>query len=273
MSTEVISGAIGELRSASVAGGTALTTTRSFTQLPLKSYHLFVTPRNFGGASVARIFVNPWLFVLKTLDLLSTPPIDYSDAAQDSDATTDIVLSSLGTLANGDYLLIGSHIPFGGVNVDIDAANSIASVLLVEYWNGQSWVTISATDGTASAGATFAIDGNVTWTVPTTWAASSLTEIADIGLQITNETFPGRQERLFWTRWTVSVALDSSTTVNSMVSINRSTAYFELLSGQMIEQRINHGPMGIGCVEAVTDAGTANLLVEVACLRDGEFRS
>ena len=153
---------VGEARVASTAGGgTALTTTAVRIVLPNKSQGAVLLPRNFSTAVVAKFATCPYLGVLKTTDDLVTAT-DYSDAAQDESAATDVVLSSLGTLVQGDYLLIGSHQPFRGLAVDVDAANANAATLLAEYWNGSAWATLSASDGTASGGATFAQDGLIT---------------------------------------------------------------------------------------------------------------
>jgi hypothetical protein len=214
---------------------------------------------------VVKWLANPYLVVLKTSDSLATVT-DYSAAAQDNSTSSDVVLSSLPTAANGGYLYVGAYAPFRGVVVDVDSTNSTASVLTVNYWNG-AWTSISATDGTASGGATFAVDGNVTWTVPSDWVAASLATI--------NSPAPGAgvqyraDGRMYWTRWQVSVALDASTTLNSMLAMNRSTTYAELPSGVAWQQRMDKAPGGIGCIEALTDAGTANLVVLVGSFRDG----
>ena len=268
MATEILSGALGELRAASTAGGgTALTTTATYIQLPLNSYHLFITPRNFSTAVVAKIAINPWLVVLKTVDAMVTAPTDYSSAAQDADASTDVVLSSLSTLANGDFLLIGSHLPFRGCYLDVDSVNSNASVLTVYYWNGTTWADITATDGTISpAGTTLGQDGLVNWTVPTAWVPAKLSAI-----YTSTPASPYTNNPLLWTRWVVNAALDAATTLNSLVAANRSTAYAELLSGQCLEERVKMGIEGVGCIEALTDAGTANLIVNTASVRDGRL--
>src|SRR5688572_15941194 len=135
---ETLSGPLGEIRRASALTGTAMSTTAALTLLPKGTAHVYLTPRNFSTAVVVGVAVNPYLIVLKTDDLLVTAPDDYSDAAQDGSTTTDIVLSSLDTAANGDFLYVGSHIPFRGVTVDVDAANGTASVLTVKYWDGNS---------------------------------------------------------------------------------------------------------------------------------------
>ena len=69
---------------------------------------------------------------------------------------------------------------------------------------------------------------------------------------------------MFWTRWTVDVALDSSVTLDHMLSINRSAAYIELPTGLPWEQGVTVGPGGVSNIVALTDAGTALLLVNCA---------
>jgi hypothetical protein len=215
--------------------------------------------RNYSTAVVAQIALVPYLSVMKTADNLATIT-DYSANAQDGSASTDITLSSLDTIANLDYLMVGSHLPFRGVAIDVDAANGTASVLTVKYRKSDnSWADISKTDGTASGGATFAVDGNVTWTMPTDWIPCKLTDTGAIGTAV-----PNSGSMLYWTRWEVSVALDSSTTLNSMMALSRSTAYYELPTGRLIEQEILQGPNGWAGIEARTDAGTLNLIVNAA---------
>ena len=267
MATEVISGPFGEVRAASTAGGgTALTTTAAFIQLPLKTSHVTLIPRNFSTAVVVKFLLNPWLTVLKVTDNgVGAIPIDYSNAAQDASATTDVVLSSLDTLANGDFLLVGSHQKFRGAYADVDAANGTASDLTVTApTSSMVWTSVSATDGTANGGAAFAVDGLVSWTVPTDWPSYKLTDLYP--------SIPSAYytiEPMYWTRWEVSAALDTSSTLNSLVAANRSTAYAEISPGFAPDGRIRHGFGGIGCVEVLTDAGTANLIVDAEA--NGEF--
>ena len=268
MATEVLAGQIGEIRATSTAGGgTALTTTATYVHLPIGSYHIYITPRNFSTAVVAKFSFNPWLVVLKTTDTMATAPTDYSAAAQDASAATDIDVSELNTLANGDFLLVGSHLPFRGVYIDVDGTNSLGTASTsVYYWNGSDWADTTETDDTFST-RTFAQDGLVYWSVPSAWAATTLK-----ALYPSTPASAYTKLNYFWTRWEVSAALtDTSVTFNSMVAANRSTAYAELLSGQTFEERVTKGLGGVGCIEALTDAGTANLIVNVATVREGRF--
>lgn len=258
---ETWAGELGELRAISTAGGgTLLTTVAQLIPIPDASKHLFCTPRNFTTAVVVKIALSPYLLVLKTPDNLATAT-HYSQFAQDGLTTTEVNLDALDTLANLDYLLIGSHLPFRGVNVVMNGAklNANASVLTVAYWNGTAWVTTSASDGTAAAGATFGQSGDVTWTVPAAWTKDTLINIGTPGSAVINQGMG-----LYWTRWSVSAALSAATRATGIVAYNRSTAYSEWLPGQLFQERITKGFQGIAAVEALTDAGTANLVINVA---------
>ncbi len=262
---ETVAGPLGELRGGT-STGVSLSTTPALIQIPRGTRHVFLTPRNFSAAVVARVAINPYLVVLKTTDGLATAPTEYNESAQDGSASTDVDLSSLGTAASGDFLYVGAHRPFRGVAIDIDSANGNASVLTVKYWDGNSWEDISATDGTASGGAALAVDGNVTWTVPSDWSPTTL-----IGAGDTTITFPFAGNKLYWTRWEFSAALDAATTLNSMLALAPSTEYFELVANQNFEVGITKGPEGVGCIEALTDAGTGNLVVGFAAGRGARF--
>ena len=259
-------GPLGEGRAISTAGGgTALSTTPAFIQIPAGVKHLALTPRNFTTAVVAQLIRNPWLVVLKTADDLATVT-EYSDEAQDASTATSVVLSSLGTAAQGDYLFVGSHKPFRGVAIDVDGPNSNASVLTVRYpsLSNLNWFTISATDGTASGGVSLAQDGNVTWTDPADdWLKLSLVQLDTelSGGQTPGATVKHRTAPLYWTRWEWSAALDSAVTLDHMLAMNRSTVYEEYVSGQTLELQISRGVFGDGCLEARVDAGTGNLVV------------
>jgi len=250
-------GRLGSFRAASTAsGGTALTTTAQCLALPDGTQHVIITARNFATAVVTKFALNPHLTVVKTVDA-GAAWVDYSTAAQDGLATTDVVLSSLDTLANGDALWLGSHEPFRGAIVDVDAANANASVLAAHYPVGTVMTTLAPTDGTLSAGAAFAVDGSITWAVPSNWSQEKLSSL----LATSVAAPPSPAAEMFWVRLTVSAALDASTTLNSILALNRSTAYAELTNGQTLEGRCVKAAGGVGCIEALTDAGTANLIV------------
>lgn len=269
--TETLNGALGELRAASTAsGGTALSTTAAYIALPNNSRYVMLMPRNFSTAVVAQVLFNPYLVILRTIDDLANVS-DYSNVAQDGDAATEVVMDAHGTAANGDYLYVGSHLPFAGVYVDVSAdsneANGTNSVLTVNYWGG-AWKSISATDNSVSGTASLATDGTVTWTVPAGWQSASLSNIAS---PVPGSAVELRDHPLYWTRWQWSVQLDALVRLDAMFAINRSTAYAELVTGQAYEKAMLRGIGGYGCVQAKTNDGTANLIVNVATADGAHF--
>jgi hypothetical protein len=175
---------------------------------------------------------------LKTTDIGVTYT-DYSDNVRDRDAATVATLSSLGTFANGDWVLVGAKKPFGGIAITMTAAvNGTASVLTGMYHNGTAWADITATDGTANSGATFGQTGQITWTTPAAWAKNTI-----------------KGMELFWVLLKVSAALDSTTTVATATLLgkdsNRGYGYASTLYS------IPLGPYD-NAIEALT-ASTATL--------------
>jgi hypothetical protein len=246
-----------------VDGGTALTTTSQVIGFIESSKWVGFTTRNFATGVVAKVAFSPYLFVLVTSDALAVAgnTTQYSSQAQDGDTATSVTLSSLDTAANSDFVYVGSHLRFRGVDVDVDAPNGTTSILTVNYWDGSAWSDTSDTDGTISGGATMAVDGQVTWAIPSDWVADSLVNIGDTTL--TNIPHGSTQD-IYWTRWQVSVALDSSVTLDHMIALPQSTAYAEFVNNQSFETAITMGPGGYAGLEALMNAGTGNLVVNVA---------
>lgn len=292
---QTIDGFLGEVRAASTAGGgQALATTLSATNgtifLPIGTRWFSMTPRNFSTAVVAKVRFGPWVDVLVTNDNHATF-IDYSDAAQDAETTNDVVLGAMKTLANGGATYLGSPVPFSGLWVDVGSANAVVSTLTASYWTGNAWTSLSATDNTASGSATFAVDGTVTWTVPSTvgpgilWAPDSFNHVLQAtsfdptiakysfgpaGAGTTPPQSTTQTDAQYWVQLKVSTALTAATSLDKLGAQNRSAAYMELVSGQTFDEYIpsmRGGP--VAWIEAITDAGTGNLIVNAASL--GKF--
>ena len=267
-----------EVRTASTAGGgTALTTTAGLISIPLGADWIKVAARNFAGANAVQFLLNPFLTILRTTDSLAGPiynitpggnSVDISKEMQDGD-TTDFPIDALPTAANGGYIYVGADSPFRGVAVDLGSeVNDDASVLTVNYWNGSAWTDTSDTDGTDVGGDTMKQDGNVTWSVPAAWTKASLSEIGDVTRSTRN---PQAGASLYWTRWQFSAAMDASVDIAQIRPLNRSTTYAELAEGDSLEFSVDTYSGGVATVEALTDAGTANVIVTAATLRGEDF--
>ena len=259
-----------EIRAASTAGGgTVLSTTLALISLPIGGDWLTMLPRNFVTAVVAQYALNPWLTIIATTDALGSSrrlvsgaqtiaqTDDISVEMQDGDAV-DFAIDSFDTAANNNFIYVGSWLPFRGAQIDLNNKNDVASVLTVNYWNG-GWTAVDTiSDGTDDAGDTMKQDGDVTWVVGTDWKRDSLLNIGDTTVR---ETWGG--DNLYWTRWEVSVALDTTDLV-TMRALNRSTTYAELAEGILFSESAISGPGGFSCVEALVNAGSGNLIVNAA---------
>jgi hypothetical protein len=255
--------ALGEIRSISTAdGGSALTSTETYTAFLAGTKWYSAYGRNLSASNVIiKVAKCPWLTIFETADALATSPTDSSAALQDEDTATLLTLNDFDVAAEDDFIYVGSHTPFAGVAVDIGNANGTSSVLTVKYRKSDdTWADISDTDGTASGGATLAVDGSVTWTVPTDWKADKLASVESIANSV---NAPLKNVEMYWTRWEVSVQLDSTVTVLRMMAIPRATARLEL-SGVGVEDSVGHGPGGWSGLAHLTSTGTANLIVNVA---------
>lgn len=264
--SDALAGPVGEVRSASTAsGGTSLTTTTTRVLFPHGTSLVQLLPRNFSGASVVRVALLPYAQVLVTNDGLSSVT-DVSRSAQDGSSTSKITLSALAPLANGGAVYLGVFCPLRGLDIDVDAPNSNASVLSCAYWNGSSWAALTLTDGTAVGGATFAQDGLITWTPPSDAASSSFASVVSRVSVLSKST-----RNLYWYRFGVSALLDASVTLNGCVGLPRSTNYGELVETLGMEFRTQTSVGGHAGVEALTDAGTANLIVNCFTSPEGVF--
>lgn len=81
--------------------------------------------------------------------------------------------------AVGDAVYFGHSSPFGGVDLHIETAGVGDWELAYEYWNGSTWVALTAiTDTTANLQASGLV--GIRWTVPSNWAA--LSSVASTGV-------------------------------------------------------------------------------------------
>jgi len=148
---------------------------------------------------------------------------DYTTEATDKSTSTSVTLSSLNTAANGNYWYVFCKEPFGGIWVDVDSANGTASVMSGYYWAG-SWIDVSITDGSASGGACLAIDGAITWTVPSVWQSAFLSDLFP-GATISNLPSLAKLDKLYGIRFQVSAQVDSSTTLDEVAILEDATTY------------------------------------------------
>lgn len=118
--------------------------------------------------------------------------------------------SPIHNLAGGGWVLVGFDRPFTGMNWQPVLTNSTAIVMAGEYWNGTAWTTLPGfTDNTASAGASLARNGTITWTRPNAnWQKAIVTNNSAV-----------QAAAYYFVRISWSASPDSTTTVN-VVTVN-----------------------------------------------------
>lgn len=273
---QVYDGEISEVRAApgTTGGGLAVTATRQYISLIPGATWYSVTARNFASAAeVIEFALNPYLTFVWTQDAFVTPEWEpeLDLELQDGD-TTDAKTITFGTLAQGDFLLIGSKsVKFGGFAVDLDTSvNNNASVLAAHYRGAGQWTALTVVDGTDSGGASMAVDGDVTWTMPAVtalpWEPTALNDI--YGTKLGGQAFV---DKMYWVRVSFSAALDAIK-FDQIRSINRNGTGGELVAGQSWSGILIDPmkPGGVGNVSVLTDTGTANLVVNLGAV-NGSF--
>jgi hypothetical protein len=161
-------------------------------QLTLRPYVRNGGATGYVAAGESVSYVRPRLYDLSSIKCQKTVNIgvaytDYSANVIDNNVATYADLDALDTFANGDWVVIGGPVPFIGAALDMTAnVNTNASVMSVEYWNGAAWVALTnLVDGTIiAAGKTLSGDGQITWTLPADWAASTINGITAYYMRI-----------------------------------------------------------------------------------------
>lgn len=120
-----------------------------------------------------------------------------------STATVDLAVTD-------DYLYIGSDLPFNHRYFKVSTANTTASVVSVETWDGSTWnAAVDVIDQTSVGGKAFAQSGIISW-------ATERTETW--GLEETSENVTGittlKIYNLYWARLKVSASLSASTALS-----------------------------------------------------------
>lgn len=116
-----------------------------------------------------------------------------------------------------DRLYVGTTGFIGGYTVDMGATvNAVVNTLTAEYSpaEGDFAAMTVATDGTAAGGATLAVDGLVTFTVPADWAPRKLNTLVP-------SLTPPNLGPLYWHRLAVSVNTTADIVINNLTNIGR----------------------------------------------------
>lgn len=96
---------------------------------------------------------------------------DQTDAAN-SNAINTMNLLPVTPVATEDSYLFGHTEQFDSLKLDISTAGTGGFTIVWEYWDGDTWETLSATDGTSSLSVLG--ENLVSWTIPGDWATTTI---------------------------------------------------------------------------------------------------
>lgn len=153
---------------------------------------------------------------------------DLSQNANNWHSGTDTI-----NLTTSDYIYIGQNLPFNHMYVRLGTANTTASALSVDIWDGSTWrAAVDVIDGTSTGGATLGQDGFIEFTPSrlTAWGKEDTEYITGLTtLNIYDK---------YWVRLSVSVNIDAGTTLAWMGNIfsndnDLSVEYPQLLASSM----------------------------------------
>ena len=238
----------------------SLSTTLALLGIPPNMYQakLYVPTSDF------RLHVNPAIKSVLFFDASNSDGTRWKDQwrnTTDRDTATGTG-TNMNSATTSDFLYICVEEPVGGIYVTIGNANGNAATLTAAYRkNDDTWASVTATDGTASGGATFGQTGNITWTTPTDWRRAILG--GGSGIFAPNAITDGRYDadapgiEGHWLRFSWSAAFDASTSVTELYTNNRDTTRGYYYAGK--EYFFSFDLRRVGSIEAVLASGTATM--------------
>ena len=179
---------------------------------------------------------------------------DLTDVVSDGDTGTHGHLDSLGSVADGAWLLVGGKAPFAAVSVTMSAAaNGNAAELTAESWDGAAWTTVDGlADGTARDATTLAGDGEVRFGEPADWRRATINGV-----------------EAYWLRLTVASALDSSTRISELaVREVRKADAFLAIGSRLTRVSSETGMPGLSIS---VDGGSVSTWTDGAPVGDGAY--
>ncbi len=111
---------------------------------------------------------------------------DYTIEVTDGSTATVAALASLGDLAvDYDCIFVMTPVPIDTLNWTIGTANTVNSTTGAKFWNGSAWTAVTSFNDTTDADSkTLAVNGTMTWTLPTTHVPSFMYGVCGFWYQI-----------------------------------------------------------------------------------------
>lgn len=129
---------------------------------------------------------------------------DKSLDNQDDSVTTTIALTS------SHYIYVAQRFPFANLFYHLHSANSNASVLSAQYWDGTAWRdVVDMLDGTSSSGACFAKSGIIQFSLNKDYGWQPVIDTTDSNAPTELSSFVIYDS--YWIRLKVSSSLTGST--------------------------------------------------------------
>lgn len=138
-----------------------------------------VAGQTVAGASAAtQTFVSS-AQALQVWQVVAGGPTFTNMTTEFNDATAANFLPFNAVESVGDYVAFGMAAPFAKLTLsNVGGTQGVGGVVVWEYWNGASWVSLSGvTDGTSGFTAALGAGQTVTWTQPSTWATLALNSV------------------------------------------------------------------------------------------------
>lgn len=121
------------------------------------------------GSAADQPIVRAWV-----VDISATPDLFLDQTSVWNSVTANSALFMPATEAIGDYCAFGSKSKFAKLRINTGTAG-VGGTVKFRYWNGSAWTDLAGvTDGTTNLTTTGL--QNVTYTIPTDWAAVSLND-------------------------------------------------------------------------------------------------
>lgn len=139
----------------------------------------------------------------------------YSSTGSTADAAT---YASLTGYTSSDYLYVGCMERLSGLIINlIDAnVNIIDSVMSVSYWNGNAWVPLSISDGTANGSKTLGKSGWVTWNAQD---RANESRRSNLGTSKTSSDTPGSSVSMYYYRIGFSATITNPTNIYHIAGV------------------------------------------------------
>jgi hypothetical protein len=93
-------------------------------------------------------------------------------------------------------LYLGKSTKFKDISIGLGVTTTSAPTMVVEYWDGSAWATLTVTDGTAS----MQNSGTITYTIPGSWAQTAVNGQTYFWARIKFSTTPSTAPSAFYVR-------------------------------------------------------------------------